>query len=111
MKYKLRFFLFFVVMTVFNLTANFAHPVTPTIIQNLALPDYMFGLMFAMMMVSNFLFSPFWGKINTLISSRATLLISCVGYAAAQLGFAYGTTQGMILFARTLAEVLQADAE
>lgn len=105
MKYKLRFSLFFAVMIVFNLAANFAHPVTPTIIQNLGLPDYMFGLMFAMMMVSNFLFSPFWGKINTAIASRTTLLISCVGYAVAQVGFAYGTAQGVILVARTLAGI------
>ena len=105
MKYKLRFAVFFGAMILFNLAANFAHPVTPTIIQELGLPDYMFGLMFAMMMVSNFLFSPFWGKINTVISSRTTLLVSCAGYGAAQLGFAYGTTQGVILVARTLAGI------
>ena len=45
MKYKLRFFLFFTGMVLFNLASNFAHPVTPTIIQDLALPYYMFGLM------------------------------------------------------------------
>ena len=105
MKYKLRFSLFFTAMILFNLAANFAHPVTPTIIQELALPDYMFGLMLAVMMGSQFLLSPFWGKINTRISSRKTLLISCVGYAAAQLGFAYATTQGMILLVRVLAGV------
>ena len=105
MKYKTRFSLFFAAMILFNLAANFAHPVTPTLIQELALPDYMFGLMLAMMMISNFLFSPFWGKINTVISSRTTLLIGCMGYAVAQLGFAYGTTQGVILFVRALAGV------
>ena len=62
MGYKLRFFLFFVAMTLFNLAANFAHPVTPTLIQDLRLPDYMFGLMLAAMQISNFLFSPFWGR-------------------------------------------------
>lgn len=105
MKYKLRFAVFFGAMILFNLAANFAHPVTPTIIQELGLPDYMFGLMFAAMMGSNFLFSPFWGKINTVISSGTTLLIGCTGYAVAQLGFAYGTTQGVILLARVLAGV------
>ena len=104
MKYKTRFSLFFAAMILFNLAANFAHPVTPTIIQELGLPDYMFGLMFAMMMASNFLFSPFWGKINTVISSGTTLLISCIGYGIAQLGFAYGTTQGVILTVRALAD-------
>ena len=92
-------------MILFNLAANFAHPVTPTLIQNLVLPDYMFGLMLAMMMISNFLFSPFWGKINTIISSRTTLLIGCLGYAVSQLGFAYATTQGMILLVRALAGI------
>ena len=92
-------------MILFNLAANFAHPVTPTIIKELNLPDYMFGLMLAAMMISQFLLSPFWGKINTRISSRKTLLISCVGYAAAQLGFAYATTQGMILLVRVMAGV------
>ena len=89
----------------FHLAANFAHPVTPTIIQDLALPDYMFGLMLAAMQLSNFLFSPFWGKINGSLSSRQTLLICCAGYGAAQLGFACAATQGMILLARVLAGV------
>ena len=105
MKYKIRFSLFFTAMILFNLAANFAHPVTPTIIKDLNLPDYMFGLMLAVMMLSQFLLSPFWGKINATISSRKTLLISCVGYAAAQLGFAYATTQSMILLVRIMAGV------
>ena len=105
MKDKIRFSLVFTAMILFNLAANFAHPVTPTIIKELNLPDYMFGLMLAAMMISQFLLSPFWGKINTRISSRKTLLISCVGYAAAQLGFAYATTQGMILLVRVMAGV------
>ena len=78
MKYKTRFLLFFTAMILFNLAANFAHPVTPTIIQELHLPDYMFGLMLAAMMISQFLLSPFWGKINASISSRQTLLICCM---------------------------------
>ena len=49
MKYKTRFLLFFVAMALFHLASNFAHPVTPTIIQELGLPDYMFGLMLAVM--------------------------------------------------------------
>ena len=39
MKYKTRFLFFFAAMILFNLAANFAHPVTPTIIKDLALPD------------------------------------------------------------------------
>lgn len=105
MKYKTRFLLFFVAMALFHLASNFAHPVTPTIIQELGLPDYMFGLMLAVMMIANFALSPSWGNINRFISSRQSLLICCVGYAVAQLGFAYSTTQAGILFVRLLAGV------
>ena len=105
MNYKTRFTLFFAGMILFQLAANFAHPVTPTIIQDLMLPDYMFGLMLAAMQLSNFLFSPFWGKMNVSISSRQTLLICCMGYGVAQLGFACATTQAMILLVRVLAGV------
>ena len=103
MNYKTRFALFFAGMILFQMAANFAHPVTPTIIQDLHLPDYMFGLMLAAMQLTNFLFSPFWGKMNLSISSRQTLLICCAGYGVAQLGFACATTQSMILLARVLA--------
>ena len=75
MKYKTRFLAFFAAMTRFSLSANYAHPVTPTIIQDLGLNDYMFGLALATMMIANFLFSPFWGKINLYISSRRSLCI------------------------------------
>lgn len=105
MSYKTRFVFFFGAMILFQLAANFAHPVTPTIIQDLNLPDYMFGLMLAAMQLSNFLFSPFWGKINVSISSRRTLLICCLGYGVAQLGFACARTQAMILLVRVLAGV------
>ena len=105
MKYKTRFLFFFAAMVLFNMAANFAHPVTPTIIQDLQLPDYMFGLMLACTQFTNFLFSPFWGKMNASISSRKTLLICCVGYGVAQLGFACATTQAMILLVRILAGV------
>lgn len=103
MKYKLRFFLFFLVMILFYLAANFAHPVTPTIIQNLQLNDYMFGVALAMMQLANFLMSPFWGKINGYISSRVSLMIGCLGYGVAQIWFAYATTELSIIFARLLA--------
>ena len=105
MRYKTRFALFFLGMILFQLAANFAHPVTPTIIQELNLPDYMFGLMLAAMMFSNFLFSPFWGKINGILSSRRTLLTGCMGYGIAQLIFACAKTQGAILLARVLAGI------
>lgn len=103
MKYKTRFLAFFSTMVVFNLAANFAHPVTPTVIKNLNLHDYMFGLALAAMMLTNFLMSPFWGKINSYVSARISLLICCCGYGVAQLWFAFATTELMIVLARMFA--------
>ena len=105
MKYKTRYLCFFTATALFHLASNFAHPVTPTIIQELGLPDYMFGLMLAVMMIANFAFSPFWASVNLAISSRQSLLICCLGYALVQLGFAYSTTQAEILLVRLLAGV------
>lgn len=103
MKYKTRFMAFFAVVIIFNLAANFAHPVTPTVIKELQLNDYMFGVALAAMQFTNFLLSPFWGKINKYISSRTSLLICCCGYGVAQLWFANATTEFMIILARMFA--------
>ena len=96
---------FFVVLFVFNMAASFAHPVTPTIIQRLNLSDYMFGLALAAMMVCNFLFSPFWGKINDYLSSRRTLLICCLGYGLGQVFFGLARTELQFVLARMFAGV------
>ena len=103
MRYKFRFSLFFFAMILYIFASNFIHPVTPTLIQDLNLPDYMFGMMPAATLLFMFLFSPFWGKITTMISSRNTLLVTSIGYALAQLGLAYSTLQGPILLMRALA--------
>lgn len=96
---------FFIVVCLFNMTASFAHPVTPTVIKNLHLHDYMFGVALASMMISNFLMSPFWGKINTYISSRNTMAICCVGYSIGQIMFGLATTELMIILARVFSGI------
>ena len=103
MTYKKRFFAYFAVMVLFNMAASFAHPVTPTIIQDQNMHDYMFGVALGVMLITNSLMSPFWGKINVYISSRSTFLIGCLGYAVAQLWFAYSTTELMVILARMFA--------
>ena len=105
MSSKVKFRLFFFFMALFCLGANFAHPITPTLIKNLGLPDSMFGAAFAAMMVTNFLFSPFWGMLNDRVETRYLILIGCLGYGISQLGFAVATTALMILFARLCAGV------
>ena len=96
---------FFVINGLFNLAANYAHPITPTVIQNLQLGDYMFGVAFGAMMGLNFLFSPFWGKLNEQINSKTTMLICSVGYALGQILFWRATSQNSVIFARMFSGV------
>lgn len=105
MKYRTRFRCFFLILILFNLAANFAHPVTPTLIKNLNLHDYMFGAALAAMLFTNFLLSPFWGKINTYVSSKVSMLVCCCGYGAAQVFFAVSVTEPQILAARLFAGI------
>jgi len=85
------------------MSASFAHPVTPTLFQGLNLGDYMFGYALAAQLTTNFLFSPFWGKLSTFVSSRVSLLISCAGYSLGQLFFALSQTEMQFLLARAFA--------
>ena len=87
MHYKTRFALFFAGMILFQMAANFAHPVTPTLFTTLGLGSYMFGVALASQLVTNFLFSPFWGWISAYVSSRTVLLVTCIGYALGQAMF------------------------
>lgn len=48
-KYHLQLFFFAVALE--SLAANFAHPITPTLIQNLQLPDYSFGMLYALSLI------------------------------------------------------------
>lgn len=105
LKIKSRTLLFFIILFVFNMAANFVHPVTPTIIVDLNLNDYMFGLAMAAMMLMNFLFSPFWGKIAGYISSKTVMLICGIGYAVGQIFFGLAQTEIQFLLARMFAGI------
>lgn len=94
--------LFFLLIAVESMAANFAHPITPTLIKNLNLPDYAFGLLYAGMAFTNFLFSPLWAKQVKRMGSRKVLGICCIGYGVGQAMFAMMTSLPTILIARLL---------
>ena len=96
---------FFAVMFVFNMAANFVHPVTPAIIVDQGLNDYMFGLALAVMSAFNFFFSPFWGKLAGILSSKKVLLICGLGYAVGQVFFGLAQTELQFLLARMFAGI------
>lgn len=103
MNNKMTLFLFFVLVAIENMAANFAHPITPTLIQNLQLPDYSFGVLYAGMAFTNFLFSPMWAKQVHRLGSKKVLSICCCGYGIAQILFSIMTTLPTILMARLFA--------
>lgn len=76
---------------------------TPTLIKEYDLNDYMFGVALAAMQTTNFLFSPFWGKLNNYISSRQAMLVCGIGYAVGQALFGMARTEAMVIFARAFA--------
>ncbi len=102
------FYVFLAVSAVFWIGASFAHPVTPTIIQERGFGDYMFGVALGSMMAVNFLFSPFWGKLITYVSSRKVMLICSLGYAIGQGMFGLADTETDMIVARMFAGVFTA---
>lgn len=64
------------------------------------MPDYVFGLLFATMSFSNFLFSPFWGELSDRKGRVTVIRICMIGYAFGQFGFATCNTLPFILLFR-----------
>ena len=98
--------MFYLGCIVLNVAASTAHPVTPTLFTTLGLGSYMFGVALASQLVTNFLFSPFWGWISSYISSRTVLLITCIGYGLGQVLFGLATTEMGFIVARALTGVV-----
>lgn len=100
-----RFYGFLALTVLFNLAANFVHPVTPALIVERGLDSSMFGVAFAAMNVMNFLFAPLWGKLSDYWSTRKILLISCAGYALGQLIFMLAYSEWLIVLGRMFAGI------
>ncbi len=95
--------IFFYITILQSVAANLAHPVTPTLLQNLKLEDYMFGVAFAAMSLAQFIFSPFWGKMINVFSERRIMAFGCFGYSISQFLFMIASNPFDIILARTLA--------
>ena len=48
------------------MAANMVHPVTPSFLTALGMPDQMFGVAFAAMSLTIFWLCPFWGRVGDL---------------------------------------------
>ncbi|NYB72729.1 MFS transporter [Sedimentibacter hydroxybenzoicus DSM 7310] len=93
---------FYIMILLINAMNCVILPILPTIYKNLNLPDYMFGIAFGFVAAGMFLFSPFWGRVGDKLGHTNTLIITSLGYAAAQLMLFYARGTFTTLVARFL---------
>ena len=98
-------FYYYLGCIVLSIAANTAHPVTPTLFTHFGLGSYMFGVAMAAQMLTNFLFSPFWGWLSAYLSSRKILLVTCIGYAFGLALFGLSSTEMGFTLARAVAGI------
>ena len=94
---------FFCICTLFNMAANFVHPVTPTLIVERNLNSAVFGTALAAMQTTMFLLPPFWGKLCDYIPTKRIMLICCCGYALGQVIFGAAQNEAMVYAGRIFA--------
>lgn len=97
--------LFLGLITLQSITSNLVHPVTPAFLNQLNLNDYMFGVAYASMNTMMFIFSFYWADASNKMKMNKILLISCFGYAIAQIIFMFSSTELQIVLARLLAGI------
>ena len=96
---------FFALLAMYNMTSNFAHPVTPTLIVERHLDSSMFGVAMAAMTTTYFLFAPFWGKLCGYVPTKRIVLICLFGHAAAQAIFGSSYSEIQVIVGRALAGI------
>lgn len=84
----------------FGIFANLAHPITPAFLKELQMPNYMFGVAFAFMALSSFLFASSWGRSMAKHGSILPMVIGYIGYAVAQYLFLCANEPWKVMIAR-----------
>ena len=85
---------------------NMVHPVTPAFFQSMNYPDYMFGVAFACMSLTNFLTAPFWGVFSGRLGYIRSFSFGAAGYVVGQLLFFFARTPLATALARLVSGVL-----
>ena len=81
-KMKKILFINFITMATFNM----AHPVTPSLINALSMPTYMFGVLYSTMSIAHFVMSPIWGSMSDQKGRKRFLVIGVIGYGLGKAG-------------------------
>ena len=89
-------------------TFNMAHPVTPTLMNAIGLPTFMFGVLYSAMAIAQFVMSPVWGTISDMRGRKKVLTVGVIGYGVSQLGFGFAQNSIVILLFRILGGAMAA---
>lgn len=94
--------IFMFVLNVFN---NLGHPITPSFVRELDIPEYMFGIFFATMSLGMMLASPFWGSLGDSGTNKKYIFIGLIIYAFGQFGFGFSHNQYLMVLFRFIAGI------
>lgn len=102
-RYKMPIFI--TMNLIMTIGMNLAHPVTPTLFKEMNLGPHVFGISFAAMCTTNFIFALIWSNVAHTMKKSRILMISSIGYAIAQLIFGFANNEITIYAARLLSGV------
>lgn len=79
---------------------NLGHPVTPSFVRALGIPDFMFGVFFASMSFGLMIGGPIWGILGDNGKKKNYIVIGLVMYSIGQFGFGYAGNQYIMMVFR-----------
>lgn len=79
---------------------NLGHPVTPYLVSDLGIEDYMFGVFFAAMSFGLMLGGPIWGVLGDRGNKRIYMALGLIVYSIGQYMFGYSGNEYVMVFFR-----------
>ncbi len=80
-----------------GLIHNLGHPITPGLLRELKLPDYLFGTYFALMSFGLVIGGPFWGTLGDHKDKRKLIFVGLLIYSVGQ--FVFGNVHNIYIMA------------
>jgi|SRR5690554_1361982 len=87
---------------IMNILNNLGHPVTPSFVRYLDIPEFMFGVFFATMSLGMMIASPLWGSLGDSGKIKNYIFIGLIIYAIAQIGFGLAHNQYIMVVFRLI---------
>lgn len=94
---KIKLILFFILYFCFSISVNIVHPITPSYVDSLMLPEYYFGFFFSLMSLGQVIGALFFGFLSDKIGRKWPIVIGIVGYCMAQACFGYINTMPWLI--------------